>query len=303
MSIDAKVRHSRRRLLAAAAGGAAALAAGTLTRPSNVAAVATPVNIDTDNPSTALTSITQGTLDTDAFKATAAGIGTGVEGASTGGAGVLGVVGPDGLPGVVGLQGDTTDSVWEVAHFIDPGAPVITAGSYGFSNLPNSEGIGVLGETGTGIGVVASGFDTNSIGLLSLGNLGAFIEGGDGAFIVSDNNGTGIHAHVGTGSGAPVPTANTAIYASVTSNTQVGLEAHGRVRFPNRSGRVSIGAGRSVVTASVSGMTSSNFAIATLNSNRSGRYVRAVVCSAGRITIYLNTAVTSATYVAWLVLG
>ena len=42
---------------------------------------------------------------------------------------------------------------------------------------------------------------------------------------------------------------------------------------------------------------------AVLHSNRSGRYVRAVVPTTGSFTIYLNTTVTSATYVAWFVLN
>ena len=47
----------------------------------------------------------------------------------------------------------------------------------------------------------------------------------------------------------------------------------------------------------------SYFAFAVLNSSRSGIYVRAVVPAAGKITIYLNKAVSSSTYVSWLVLG
>jgi hypothetical protein len=64
-----------------------------------------------------------------------------------------------------------------------------------------------------------------------------------------------------------------------------------------------IGAGKSSVAVAVTGVSTGNMATAMLNANRSGRWVRAVVCSAGKITIYLNTTVTSSTYVAWLVLG
>ena len=117
-----------------------------------------------------------------------------------------------------------------------------------------------------------------------------------------DSGATGAHAHAGGGT-VPTAPANTALFASVGSTSQVGLEARGRVKFPNRSGRAPIGTGKSSIAISVSGVTSSNFAIATVGSNRSGRYVRAVVCSTGKVTIYLNTTVTSATYVSWLVLG
>jgi hypothetical protein len=40
-----------------------------------------------------------------------------------------------------------------------------------------------------------------------------------------------------------------------------------------------------------------------LHSNRASRYVRAVVPTTGSFTIYLNTSVTSATYVAWFVIN
>jgi hypothetical protein len=301
MAIDSRTPHSRRRLLAAAVGGAAAVAADKLLRPDVTSAVETPVNLDTDNPSTALTSITQGTVDAGAFKATGSGIGTGLEGASTSGVGVIGTTGPDGLPAVVAVQGDAANSQWESA--LSPGSdPVLPFGAYGFSNVP-AGGIGVMGETGTGAGLFGFGFDVGSAGLVAIGNIGAWIEGSTGAFIVSDSNLNGLQVHVGIGSSAPPPPTNTAIFASVSSTTQVGLDARGRIRFPNRSGRARIGAGKSSVAVSVSGMTSSNFAIATLNSSRSGRWVRAVVCASGKITIYLNTTVSSSTYVAWLVLG
>jgi hypothetical protein len=39
-----------------------------------------------------------------------------------------------------------------------------------------------------------------------------------------------------------------------------------------------------------------------LNSNRSGRYVRAVVPASGKFTIYLNSTVSSSTYVAFFVI-
>ena len=46
-----------------------------------------------------------------------------------------------------------------------------------------------------------------------------------------------------------------------------------------------------------------NFAMATLGANRAGTWVRAVVCAAGRITVYLNVKASAATPVTWLVLG
>lgn len=295
--------RSRRSVMTAAAVAATALTAARLGDPAPAKAVGTPVEIDIDNPSTAVTSITQGTADTDAFAGNAAGIGTGVHGTSTGGVGVLGGTGPAGLPAVVGLQGDSAMSSYDNALFVDPAAPTLDGGVYGFSNTGSGGGIGTFGETVSGVGLLGFGLDAGSVGMMAIGSLGAFIEGPDGAFVVSDTNRTGLHAHVGTGSSAPAAPLNTAMFASVSATTQVGLEARGRIRFPNRSGRALIAAGKSSVSVSVPGMTSANFAIATLNSARSGRWVRAVVCWSGKISIYLNTTVTSSTYVAWLVLG
>jgi hypothetical protein len=282
-------------LLAVAATGVAALVAENLARPLPATATAIPVNVDVDNPSTALTSITQGTTDADGFKATANGAGTGLDGESTTGVAVLGRNGATNKPAVAGLQGDLTGSDWQA------GAD-LPFGVYGFSDQ-SGVGAGVIGQSLEGIGVGGFAVTLPGTGLMAIGGLGAFIEGADGAFIVSDSNRTGLHVRTGSGSSAPTPPVNTALYASVASNTQVGIEAHGRVRFPSRSGRATIASGQSSVSVNVSGMTSSNFAIAVLNSNRSGRWVRAVACGTGKITIYLNTTVTSSTYVAWLVLG
>jgi hypothetical protein len=302
MAAQPEAPRSRRSVLTAAAAGTAALAASRLLQPVAVAAAGTALDIDTDNPTTAPTSVTQGTIDTDAFAATAPGIGAGITGTSVAGVGLLGVTGPDGLPAVVALQGDASQSSYANAFVVDPTAPVLGAGLYGYSDLGGS-GIGAVGETGSGVGLLGFANDVGSVGIMSIGSLGAFIEGPDGAFIVSDSNGTGLHVHVGAGSSGPVAPLDTALFASVDSNTQVGLEARGRIRFPSRSGRATIAAGKSSVGVSVAGMTSSNFAIATMNTAVSGRYVRAVVCATGKITIYLNSSVSSSVRVAWLVLG
>ncbi len=73
--------RSRRAILAAAASGAAAVAAASVALPSAVlAADPNDVARDIDNPTTALTSITQGTAGTGAFAANGNGDGEGVIG-------------------------------------------------------------------------------------------------------------------------------------------------------------------------------------------------------------------------------
>jgi hypothetical protein len=84
--------------------------------------------------------------------------------------------------------------------------------------------------------------------------------------------------------------------------TDVALTVHGKVMF-SRSGKSTLGAGKSALKVSLAGVTSSSRVFAVLHSNRSGRYVRAVVPTTGSFTIYLNTTVTSATYIAWFIIN
>ena len=84
--------------------------------------------------------------------------------------------------------------------------------------------------------------------------------------------------------------------------TDVALTVHGKVMF-SRSGKSTIGAGKSALKVTLTGVTSSSRIFAVLHSNRAGRYVRAVVPTTGSFTIYLNTTVTSATYIAWFIIN
>jgi hypothetical protein len=84
--------------------------------------------------------------------------------------------------------------------------------------------------------------------------------------------------------------------------TGVALQVYGKVQF-SRSGKNTIGSGRSSLRINLAGVSSASRVFAVLHSNRSGRYVRAVVPATGSFTIYLNTTVTSATYVAWFVIN
>jgi len=295
MPQDPNAPQSRRRVLIAATGGVAALAASRLASPIRVAAVSVPVNLNEDNASTAVTSISQGTTDTDAFAATADGAGTGITGTSDTGVGVKAVNGATNLPAMAALQGDLTGSTWALAEDM-------LFGTYGFSNEDISS-VGVFGESGGGVGVAGFAFDTGGLGVLGIGSLGGWIEGSDGAYVLSDSNGVGLQAHTGSTPSVPVPPANTAIFASVETTSQVGLEAQGRIKFTNRSGRAKILKNQSSVSVTVPGVASGMFAFAVLNASRTGRWVRAAAIATNKLTIYLNTSVTSDTYVSWLILG
>jgi len=295
MPQDPNAPQSRRRVLIAATGGVAALAASRLASPIRVAAVSVPVNLNEDNASTAVTSISQGTTDTDAFAATADGAGTGITGTSDTGVGVKATNSEHDLPAMAALRGDITGSSLDVGTRLPVGA-------YGFAN-GEPGATGVLGETGVGLGVFGAAFDTGGFGMLAIGDLGAYIEGADGVTAFSDHNGVAVHAHVSPGTIPPVPPTNTAIFASVGSTSQVGLEAQGRIKFTNRSGRAKILKNQSSVSVTVPGVASGMFAFAVLNASRTGRWVRAAAIATNKLTIYLNTSVTSDTYVSWLILG
>ena len=60
-------------------------------------------------------------------------------------------------------------------------------------------------------------------------------------------------------------------------------------------------AGQSNRLVYLAGVTTSSKVFAVLHSNRSGRYVRAVIPATGRFRIYLNSTVSSTTSVAWFV--
>jgi hypothetical protein len=54
---------------------------------------------------------------------------------------------------------------------------------------------------------------------------------------------------------------------------------------------------------SVPGVTAASYVVATLQTNRPGVWIQAVTPAAGKITIYLNKAVTGATVVGYLVIN
>lgn len=269
--------QSRRALLAAAAGAAAATAAAaaaTMVAPATaLAADPNDVVKDTDNATAAVTSITQGTTDTNAFEGHGNGIGVGV----------LGSTEATVNAGIVGLAGDSSGSTYVTQDFD------LDAGVYGHSGSDTGVGSGVYGE--------------GTVGVWGYGDYGVEAQGvTTGLFASAFPSGTAIHAHSGAGD-APAPMTGIAIRASVSTTSEIGLRVGGRVQFPNRSGKVTFSAGSSSKSVTVTGMTSSHYAFAVLNSTRTGVYVRAVVPGTDKITIYLNKAPSSSTAVAWMVLG
>ncbi|MEI7745679.1 MAG: hypothetical protein WCK58_18230 [Chloroflexota bacterium] len=158
-----------------------------------------------------------------------------------------------------------------------------------------SAGTGAIDGVTTDIGIGVRGFSAAGTGMMAIGYRW-------GIYAFSDT-GTPMLVRLGADVAQNVKPDTAVIISVEHPTTQVGLEAHGRIKLPERSGRAKVLAGKASVVVTVAGVTSGNYAIATLATNRASRYVRAVVCGPGKINIYLNASVSSATYVNWLVLG
>ncbi len=166
--------------------------------------------------------------------------------------------------GLLGSNGDEAAIGTEFTAF---------TGVYGWSPTAGSDeafGTGVWG-------------DSEDVGVYGSGVIGSW---GDGFIGVRGTGGSG----------------GIAVQAIAATGADVALQVTGKVQF-SRSGKSTIGSGRSSLKINLAGVSGNSRVFAVLHSNRSGRYVRAVVPTTGSFTIYLNTTVTSATYVAWFVLN
>jgi hypothetical protein len=179
-------------------------------------------------------------------------------------------------------------------------------------------GFGLTGSSTGGAGIVgwsisapdldpADGAYTGVFGWSPAGPVDGLF--GVGVLGVSDDWGVFGNGYVGVygyGTNGVVGESTTASTAGVTAyglgTNDLALDVVGKVRF-SRSGRTSVAAGKSTKIVTLAGVSSSSRVFAVLHSNRSGRYVRAVVPTSGSFKIYLNSTVSSSTYVAWFVLN
>ncbi|HLX34095.1 MAG TPA: hypothetical protein VKR30_02515 [Candidatus Limnocylindrales bacterium] len=169
----------------------------------------------------------------------------------------------------------------------------------------SSTAIGVLGVSATGSGVTGA---ANNGGNGVFGYSGPSFPtppGDTGVFGQSDRDAAarGVYGTSPAGQGVrgEATTTGVGIYATAPL-TGVALQASGKVKL-SRSGRATVAAGTSAKTVSLAGVTTASLIFAMLGSNRSGRWVRAVVPASGSFAIYLNTTVLSTTYVNWFVLN
>jgi len=175
-----------------------------------------------------------------------------------------------------GLVGSSTGSAgivgWSITNPNLPPANGAYTGIYGYAPTApadNQVGVGVVGES-------------EDWGVLGIGSVGVY--------------GVGTYGVVGQSLSTAA-----GVTALALSSTDRALEVVGKVKF-SRSGRSNVSAGASSRLITLAGVTSSSKVFALLHSNRSGRYVRAVVPAAGKFRIYLNASVSSTTSVAWFVL-
>src|SRR5215472_14616978 len=217
---------------------------------------------------------------------TDSGSGAGVlgENAASGGSGVAGTGGPNGV-GVHGTGGGAATGV------------VGTGGSNGGSGVTGtgggSGGEGVVGlGAGTGPGLLGTGGASNGTGVQGFGGSanGAGVEG------FGSGSGNGVHGTATASGGVGVLAENTAGGAA--------LQANGPAVF-SRSGVLTVAAGKSSATQTGVALTAASLALATLQQDRAGVYVRSAVpnVTGSSFTIHLNKAVSASTSVAWFVVN
>jgi hypothetical protein len=271
-------RTTRRALLAATIGGAAAVAAQAALPLAAQAHDPDDIESGVTNVDTTTTGIdTSATADVDAFAATASGTGSAVVASANGTGAAVEATAAD-APAVEASNSgvDTAAAVYATSGDASTAAtPAQTAytGAYAFTEtVPEFLGTGAWGDSDD-TGVLGTG-----------GNLGVLGSGFWGVYGESSSPG------------------GTAIYAFAQSTDRRALYVDGKVGF-RRSGRTSISAGHSSRVVSLPGVTVNSLVFAQLGSNRSGRWVRAVVPSAGKFTVYLNTTVSSSTWIIWWVIN
>jgi hypothetical protein len=270
-------RRSRRALLAAAAGGAAAVAAQAAVPLTAHGHDVDDVRLGGVNAATAATEIDATGTTVDAFVATAAD-GSGIVATGTNNS---------------AIRAHQTDALDAAVHAVAGDGLLALApsetpatGVYAFAPAsadPASLGTGLWGDS-EDAGVLGTG----GLGVWGVGNFG--VEG-DGY----GTGGVGVFGYAGQAG-------TVGVQAFAGSTDRVALKVTGKAQF-TRSGRATISGGASSKAISLAGVTTSSIVFAVLASNRSGRWVRAVVTAAGKFTIYLNTSVTSASYVFWWVLN
>jgi hypothetical protein len=284
---ETPVLRSRRAVLGAALGGAAAAAASAVAAPAAVLATQDqPALAGQLNTSTAPTSFQNTDAGENSLQGYHTDTGTGVYAESASGTALFARVTeavPENMSGKTTAIKALTGSTSTAATNTDE------TGIYGYADTSYAAA-GVWGDSPQGVGVVATG------------DWGAYAFGLSTA-LVGDATAAGVGVYGFTGDvDIPAPPAGIGVYARAASNAQVALQVQGKVKF-SRSGRTSIGSTSTSKIVSMSGVTTSSYIIATLQTSVSGVYVRAVVPASGSFRIYLSKAPGKTVYVGYLVIN
>jgi hypothetical protein len=283
---DIAVRRSRRAVLGAALGGAAAVAATAVAKPLSVSAAdGGNVILGQANTSSTATSLQNTTAGGTSVVGTSA-TGIGLQGLSTDTTPTADFLTPSNKTGVYGVAGSATNATENTDE----------TGVYGFAEL-SSLSAGVWGESSVGTGV----FGYGGTGVAGIGEWGVYGSGMVGVVGDVGTTGTGVYGWTGNGT-PPTPGAGVGVYARAESTSQYALYVVGKARF-SRSGRTSFGSTATSKKISMTGVTSSSYVIATMQTNVSGLYVRAVVCGTGYFYIYLSKAPGKTAYVGYMVIN
>lgn len=301
MPQDLPVPSSRRALLAGAAAGVATLAASRLAAPPAVAATdGLALVVGADNTSTnSTTRLTSGQsgggAQSEAFVVEVQGPAycAAIHAVANNGSALIAESSSSNT--AIDARSGTGTGVY--------GQSDLGAGVYGATSSADPLIGAVMGVNGTGSAIVGMGNLAGVVGQASDATSGVGVIGvGKSGGQFGSGVGTGLTGYIGALGPSAAP-ANTALYGEVSNMTHHGLHVRGGVKLQDRSGTKSIPKGAASLAVTVPGITAANFAMATLGANRAGCWVRAVVCSAGKITIYLNVKAPAATPITWLVLG
>ena len=217
-----------------------------------------------------------------------------------------GVIGesPGARSGVVGYSGGGTAPAGpgKTGVYGEASQDAASRGVSGFSLA----GQGVRGEATTGQGV--QGIATSGIAVRGDSSGGTGVQGNatttKGVHGVA-TTGIGVHGAAAGGQGVRGE-ATTGAGVQAVATTGVALAVSGRATF-SRSGKVTIPVGVTYIDVTVpGGLATGAIAFATLQYLRSGVYVmgaRPNWPTSGKLRIYLSKALTTATPVAWFVLG
>src|SRR5205085_11107185 len=136
---------------------------------------------------------------------------------------------------------------------------------------------GTVGVGENSVGVLGVG----PIGVQGAGYFGVYGTGRHGLIGDATPDDTGVYGWVGAAAPGEAP-AGVAVHAQAEPG-YTALNVVGVARF-SRSGRASIAANKSSKIVAMAGVTPNSYIVATLQANRSGVFVRAVVCSSAQFT-------------------